>query len=145
MPDEPWESYHRHVLRSGLSYPVGRSIVEASLRAAGVHLLALDFHLNGDNRADTVLLRAVRYSEIGSTYGLARGTPNRPRCVLTLYAVPSEARAEARTALTNGNGLHRACAWLAAAEDAKPTWLDKSHSWTAYLHNDALRVEETED
>ncbi|MER7281487.1 hypothetical protein ABT369_44325 [Dactylosporangium sp. NPDC000244] len=144
MPEEPWESYHRNVLRSGLSYPVGRSIVEASLRAAGVHLLALDFTLYGDSQSDIVLLQAVRYSDIGSTYDLARGTPNRPRCVLKLYAVPSAIRAEAGAALTTGGGLLRACAWLAAADHANPTWLDKSHTWTAYLHSGALRVEERE-
>jgi len=145
VPDEPWESYRRHVLRSGLSYPVGRSIVEASLRAAGVQLLSLDFTLNGDNETDTVLLRASRYSDLGTVHDLARGTPNRSRCVLTLYAVPSRVRAEAGAALTTGGGIDRACAWLAATRDANPTWLDTSHSWTAHLHDGVLWMGETED
>lgn len=119
VADEPWESYHRRALRSGLSYPVGRSIVEASLRAAGVHLLALDFSLSGGVRTGILLLRADRYSKIGSTYFLARGTPNRPRCDLTLYAVPSGARAEARAALTSGRGLDRACAWRRQRADTQ--------------------------
>ncbi|MFK3984258.1 hypothetical protein ACI2K4_28285 [Micromonospora sp. NPDC050397] len=144
MPDEPWESYDRGPLRSGWSYPVGRSIVEASLRAVGVHLLSLDFNLSGGSQVDPVLLRATRYAAVGNTYYLPRGTPKRPRCVLMLYAVPSGVRAEARTALTTESGLQRACAWLAGAEHANPTWLDKSHSWTAYLRNGALYVEEAE-
>ncbi|GAB3835865.1 hypothetical protein ACFPIJ_40980 [Dactylosporangium cerinum] len=75
MPDEPWDSYRRDALRSGLSYPVGRPLVEASLRAAGVHLLALGFARSDDNQTDTVLLRAVRYSDIGNTYDLPRERP----------------------------------------------------------------------
>ncbi|WP_426504072.1 hypothetical protein ACPPVO_41570 [Dactylosporangium sp. McL0621] len=127
-----------------MSYPVGRSIVEASLRAAGVLLLALDFSRGEGDQAVTVLLRAARYSELGSTYHLPRGIPSRPRRVLTLYAVPSEVRTEARAALTTGGGLHRACALLAGAEHANPTWLDKSHHWTAYLRDGVLGQEETE-
>lgn len=144
MPDGPWASYQRGALRSGLTYPIGRSVVEASLRAAGVHLLTLDFTLYGENRHDTPLLQAVRYSDMGSTYFLPRGTPDRPRGDLTLYAVPSGLRAEAAAALTTGGGLRRACAWLAGAERADPTWRDKTRTWRVYLHDGALRVEEGE-
>ncbi|GAB3835868.1 hypothetical protein GCM10027610_034730 [Dactylosporangium cerinum] len=64
---------------------------------------------------------------------------------MTLNAVPGGVRAQARATLTAGSVLHRACAWLAATELANPTWLDKSHNWTAHLHNGAQRAEETED
>jgi hypothetical protein len=109
-----------------------------------VRLLSLDFAQQGGSRADIVLLQADRYVEIGSTYHLPRGTPKRPRCALRLYAVSSGDRAQARTALITESGLHRACAWLALAEHANPTWLDRAHSWTAYLRNGALCVEEAE-
>ncbi|GAB1644408.1 hypothetical protein [Krasilnikovia sp. MM14-A1259] len=141
----PWDCYDRDKLQASWSYPVGRTIVETSLRAAGVHLLSLDFTMHSGTATDPVLLRATRYRDIGNTYYLSRGTPDRSRCVLAVYAVPSGTRAEARAVLTTGGGLDRACAWLAAAESAEPTWHDKSHNWTAYLLNGALREAETTD
>ncbi len=144
MAGEPWDSYDRDRLQSGWSYPVGRTIVETSLRAAGVHLRTLDFAMRRDPRTDLVLLRANRYADIGSTYYLPRGTPGRPRCVLALFAVPSAARIEVRAALTTGGGLLRVCAWLAATESTDLTWRYKPHSWTASLRNGALHINEAE-
>jgi hypothetical protein len=144
VTDELWDTYERGKLQAGWSYPVGRTIVEASLRAVGVHLLSLDFAMLGGTTTDPILLQATRYLDLGNTYSYfrPRGTPERSRSVLRLYAVPSAARAEARAALTTGCGLDRACRWLAAAENADPTWRYKSHSWTADLFNGALRVAE---
>ncbi|AEV84686.1 hypothetical protein ACWT_3663 [Actinoplanes sp. SE50] len=143
MTDELWDSYDRDKLQAGWSYPVGRTTVEATLRAAGVHLLSLDFIMHGGATTDPLLLRATRYRDMGNTYFLQRGTSERSRCVLALYAVPSGVRAQARAVLTTGGGLDRACAWLAAAEAADPTWHYKSHGWTASLINGALQIAET--
>jgi hypothetical protein len=144
VTSEPRDSYNRRKLPAGWSYPVGRTIVEASLRAAGVHLLSLDFAPHS-GATDPILLRAARYRDIGNTYYLPRGTSLRSRCVLALHAVPSGTRAEAHAAPTTGGGLDRACAWLAAAESADPTWRYESHSWTGYLLNGALHAAETAD
>ncbi|MET7426732.1 hypothetical protein [Dactylosporangium sp. NPDC005555] len=130
--------------RSGWSYPVGRSIVESSLRAAGVHLLSLDFRATGGDGPDVLLLSADRYSDIGTNPGLRRGTPDRSRACLSLYTVPSALRPGARVALLDEGVVDRACAWLAAAERANPTWLDKSHAWTAWLIDSRIRFVETE-
>lgn len=145
MPDEPWDHYGRDVLPSGWSYPVGRQIVEASLRATGVHLLSLDFSRGcAPASTDTTVLRAWRFSDIGTSYHVTRGTPERPRSTLTLYAVRGETRAHVGMLLTGGGILADACAWLAAAERASPTWLDKTHTWDAYLHRDKLLVAQSE-
>ncbi|GAA2590740.1 hypothetical protein GCM10010435_81790 [Winogradskya consettensis] len=139
MTDGPWDTYDRDRLQAGWSYPVGRTVVEAALRVAGVHLLSLDFTMQGGSATDPILLRATRYRDMGNTsYYRTRGTPELSRCVLALHAVPSGVRAEAHAALTTGGGLDRAFAWLAATESADPTWLYKSHSWTARLLNGTL-------
>jgi hypothetical protein len=39
----PWDEYRRSRLRSGMSYPVGRNLIERSLREAGVTIGSLDF------------------------------------------------------------------------------------------------------
>ncbi|WP_203834252.1 hypothetical protein [Winogradskya humida] len=138
MTGGPWDTYDRDRLRAGWSYPVGRTIVEASLHAAGVHLLSLDFRMHGGPAPDPILLKATRYRDLGNTYYRPRGTPERSRCVFAIHAVPSGVRADAHAVLTTGGGLDRACAWLAATESADPTWLYKSHSWTAQLLNGAM-------
>ncbi|MFC5003782.1 hypothetical protein ACFPIJ_38905 [Dactylosporangium cerinum] len=146
MQDEPWEHYRRDRTWTGWSYPIGRTPVEAALRKAGVRLLSLNFSQPGRGGDSTVitLLRADRYADIGTTYHLTRGTPRRPRTTLALSAVPSSLRSQAAEALTTGGALDGACAWLARAEKADPTWLDKSHNWTAYLDSGVLRVMESE-
>ncbi|MEV4346733.1 hypothetical protein AB0J83_19930 [Actinoplanes sp. NPDC049596] len=143
MTDGPWDSYDRGKLRAGWSYPVGRTIVEEAVRSARVHLLSLDFSVPaGGTEAGLLLVRAARYRDLGNTYYLARGTPGNSRCVLHIYAVPSEVRAEARAMLTTGGGLERACKWLAATDSADPTWHDKSRRWEAYLIDGGLREAE---
>lgn len=144
MTDESWDSYERGKLQAGWSYPVGRTMVETSLRAVGVRLLSLDFTMVGDASSDIILLQATRYLDLGNTYAYfrPRGTPERSRSVLRLYAVPSDIRAKVRAVLTTGGVLDRACAWLAAAETANPTWRYKSHNWTASLFDGALHVAE---
>ena len=142
VTDELWEGYDRGKLQDGWSYPVGRTIVEAALRAAGIYLLSLGFAMHGGTTNDPLLLRATRYRDIGNTVYLPRGTSARSRCVLAVYAVPSGARAQARAVLTTEGGLDRACAWLATAESADPTWNYRSRSWTASLLNGALHVAE---
>lgn len=140
---EPWETYDRNRTWSGWSYPIGRTVVEAALREAGVRLLSLGFHQPA-GRVDggVQLLRADRYAETGATYGLRRGTPDRSRAALVLYAVPGAVRPGAAAALTAGAGLRSACAWLAAAEAASPTWHDTSHYWLLYLRDGVLSVHE---
>ncbi|WP_329103230.1 hypothetical protein OG792_26150 [Micromonospora sp. NBC_01699] len=104
-------------------------------------------HLGRDAQAaDFLYIRWIAAAHAAKTDRdqLVHRPPKRPRCSLRLYAVPSADRAQARTALTTESGLHRACAWLALAEHANPTWLDKVHSWTAYLRNGAVYVEEAE-
>ena len=96
MEDEPWETYERDRTWSGWSYPIGRSLVEAALRQAGVRLLSLDFTQAGGDESDPVyLLRAERYADLGTSYHLPRGTPDRPRSTLRLFAVPSASHAQA--------------------------------------------------
>jgi hypothetical protein len=145
MDDEPWDGYDRDRTWSGWSYPIGCTTVEAALREAGVRLLSLHFRQPAGSDPDVVyLLQADRYADLGATYGLRRGTPNRRRNTLALCAVPGAVRPQATAALTTGGALQRACAWLAAAEDADPTWLDRSHTWATYLHHGALRWQQTE-
>jgi hypothetical protein len=146
VPDEPWGHYERNRTWTGWSYPIGRTLVEAALRKAGVRLLSLTFRQPGHGGDSTViaLLRAGRYADIGATYHLTRGMPARPRTTLALSAVPSSLRPRAAEALTTGGALDGACSWLARAEQADPTWFDTSHDWTAYLDNGALGVVESE-
>ncbi|MFD9357046.1 hypothetical protein [Streptomyces sp. NPDC060031] len=45
MDARPWEMYTRSPLRAGFAHPVGQTVVEAELRAAGLHVEWL--HLSG--------------------------------------------------------------------------------------------------
>lgn len=141
---EPWLTYDRERLPAGWSYPLGRSVIEATLREAGVQLLSLDLRSGRDHDAGIVLLHAVRYRNLGNDGGYfrARGTPDAPRGVLMLHAVPSGVRARASDALTSANAVEAVSAWLAAAEQAPPTWLDQEHHWTALLRRDQLIIED---
>ncbi len=141
MQGEPWETYRRNRTWTGWSYPVGRSVVEAALRDAGVRLLSLGLHqADGNEDGRVALLRASRFADPDTTHQ----TPGRPRTDLVVYAVPSAVRARAGAALVAGRGLRDACAWLAAAEAAHPTWRDKSQYRLVYLCDGELCVHELE-
>ncbi|MGW6706525.1 hypothetical protein ACWGDE_16750 [Streptomyces sp. NPDC054956] len=137
MSELPWESYSRTRLRRGWAYPVGRSVIEAGLRAAGVRVDGL--WLSGtdpDNWTEwTILANCGWTPRAGPRRGAGRAS-------LSVSAVPSSERL-AISGLLVEEVLPRAYDWLArAAADPDSAWGGSSHWWRARIRNGALTTEE---
>jgi hypothetical protein len=147
MPDElPWAEYRRGRLRPGMSYPVGRGLIERSLRDAGVTVGSLDFavpvagHPVSPGNQDII---EVHWFGRSRSRRLANASlAPADALFLRVWAVHCARRHEVSVLLADA--LPIACRWMAAALAREPdsVWSAQNHELIVRYGNHAIATHE---
>jgi hypothetical protein len=117
-----------------LSYPLKRSLLDSALHLASVYKAVYSVRYLG-NRNSTVVLDASFTPEW-------RGHPTvRGRCLITVWAVPSQERHAAEQLLV-AEGLPILCRWLAKTRSEANAWRGIEHMLNFEIQDGKLRYSE---
>jgi len=132
VDDHPWETYSRAKLHRGFVYPVGRTMIEHELRAAGARIVQLSMACDASDHWDGTLLIA-NWHPRDMTF-LAKGAR------LSVYAVPPQSRLAVAQILQAG--LLRSAADCLASLDPGSARGGSDHRWRARLRGGTATVDE---
>jgi hypothetical protein len=139
----PWNDYSKGPLRSGMSYPVRRNLIERLLREADVTIEGLEFS-GGTNEPvsteDQDIIQIFWYGKYRSR-GLANGSLAPSEALfMRVQAVDSAHRHEVSVLLEEA--LPTVCQWIAAALAREPAsvWSASNHELTVRYSNHAIAI-----
>ena len=128
--DEPY-SFSKDKIGRELGYPLKRSLLDSSLQSALVYTAVYSVRYLG-HRNSNVVLDASFIPEW-------RGHPTvRGRCLITVWAVPSQQRHAAEELLVT-EGLPILCRWLAKTKNEGNVWRGTEHMLTFEILDGTLR------
>lgn len=142
----PWNDYRKGPLRSGMSYPVRRNLIERSLREAGVTIEGLEFcGGTNDHPASTEDQDVIQIFWFGKyrSRELANGSLEPSDALfMRVQAVDSASRHEVSVLL--GEALPTVCRWIAAALAREPAsvWSASDHELIVRYSNHAIAIHE---
>ncbi len=142
VPDDvPWEEYRRDRPRPGMSYPVGRDLVERTLRETGAMIGTLELlvpvYVRHSEPADPLAVTVDWFSDARSH----RTRSEASHLLLRVWAIPAEQRHHLRTLASDA--VARACRWAAETRNRGTAWTASSHTLVLRYHQDELTTEET--
>jgi len=146
IDDAPWSDYSRAPLLRGLTYAVGRDVIQGELRRAGATIGSLSFGpppprpFDDDGGAlvfDVYWVGDARPSRLD----IYRGAPPIDRLLMRWHAVPSQVRAAVADELVQ-HWLPFACAWAADAPHRGNVWAATDHRWMVVRTGESLRLAE---
>lgn len=127
--DEPY-SFSKDKVGRELGYPLKRSLLDSALHLASVYAAVYSVRYLG-HRHSNVLLDASFVPEW-------RGHPTvRGRCLITVWAVPSQQRHAAEQLLV-AEGLPILCRWLAKTRSEGNVWRGNEHMLTFEIQDGRL-------
>ncbi|MEV0897330.1 hypothetical protein [Actinoplanes sp. NPDC049802] len=142
----PWNDYRRSRLRSGMSYPVGRDLIERSLRETGIAIGSLDFAVptagHPVSPEDQDVIEVSWFGRSRSRRLANASLMPADALFMRVWAVPSDCRREVSTLLVGA--LPTVCQWLAAASARDPgsVWSTSNHELTVRYRNHALAIQD---
>ena len=146
IDEAPWSDYSRARLPRGLTYAVGRDVIQDELRRAGATIGSLSFGpppprpFDDDGGAlifDVYWVGDARPSRLD----VYRGAPPTDRLLMRWSGVPSSVRAAIADELAQ-HWLPIACAWAAEAPHRGNTWAATDHRWMVVRTGTSLRLAE---
>jgi hypothetical protein len=126
-----------------MSYPVGRDLVEQSLRTAQARVGTLTFGVPSTGYLPAEGRSILEVFWFGDDRSRCLSDPQSPAACLfmRMWAVPSTQSAEIGTLLTDC--LPVACRWVAQAVGRGKVWSATEHVWTVRYERGALHTAET--
>ncbi|MEU4218546.1 hypothetical protein [Actinoplanes sp. NPDC026623] len=143
MPDElPWAEYGRDRLRSGMSYPVGRGLIERSLREAGVTIGSLAFAGHPVSPGNQDIIEVYWFGRSRSRRLANASLAPADALFLRVWAVHRARRHEISVLLADA--LPIACRWMAPALAREPdsVWSAQNHELIVRYANHAIAAHE---
>ncbi|MEU4689869.1 hypothetical protein [Actinoplanes sp. NPDC023714] len=143
----PWDEYRRDRLRAGMSYPVGRDLVELALREAGAAVGSLAFVVPtaGHPRAGEPqnIIEIFWYGRARARRLANASLPPADALLMRVWAVNSTHRHDVADLLRDA--LPAACRWIAAAlaRDPAGAWSTADHELTVRYANAAVTIHES--
>lgn len=141
--EHPWGEYRRARLPAGLTYVVGREVIEAGLVRAGARVRSLSL-----GRPDLPLRAGASTVFDMYFYGDARphsfpaGTPRADLLLMRWTALPVAVATEVRQQVAQV-WLDQGCAWAGCALVAGNTWAAAEHRWSLVVDDGVLSVAQT--
>jgi hypothetical protein len=142
----PWDEYRRSRLRSGMSYPVGRNLIERSLREAGVTIGSLDFAVPAAGHPvspeDQDIIEVFWFGKSRSRLLANASLAPADALFMRVWAVHSTCRHEVSALLADA--LPTMCQWMAAALAREPgsVWSASNHELIMRYRSHAIVFDE---
>jgi hypothetical protein len=114
-----------------LAYPLKRSLLDSALHSASVYTTVYSVRYLGHRNANVVL--DAMFSPEWREHSAVRG-----RCLITVWAVPSQQRHAAEQLLVT-EGLPSLCLWLAKAQSEGNVWRGTEHTLSFEIQDGRLR------
>lgn len=128
--DEPY-SFSKDKIGRELGYPLKRSLLDSALHSASVYTAVYSVRYLGHPNSNVVL--------DASFIPEWRGHPTvRGRCLITVWAVPSQQRRAAEQLLV-AEGLPILCRWLAKTQSEGNVWRGTEHMMSFGIQDGRLR------
>ena len=122
-PDERTEesySFSKDKIGRELGYPLKPSLLDSALRSASVYAAVYSVRYLGHRHSGNIVLDASFVPDW-------RGHPTvRGRCLITVWAVPSQQRHAAEQLLV-AEGFSNLCGWLAKTQSEGNVWRGTEH------------------
>ena len=142
--DLPWEEYRRDRPRPGMSFPMGRQLVEQALRDANAVIGTLELlvpdYVGRPAAGDLLAVTVDWFSDAQSGYVASRNRSEASHLLMRVWAVPADQRHQLRDAASHGVAL--ACRWAAGARERGTAWSASNHSLVLRYRRDTLTAEE---
>jgi hypothetical protein len=134
-PDERIEqsySFSKDKIGRELGYPLKRSLLDSALHSASVYAAVYSVRYLGHRHSNNIVLDASFVPEW-------QGHPTvRGRCLITLWAVPSQQRYAAEQLLV-AECLPCLCRWLAKTQSEGNVWRGSEHTLSFEIQDGELR------
>ena len=127
--DEPY-SFSKNRIGRELSYPLKRSLLDSALHSADVYTTVHYVRYLGHRNSNVVL--DASFSPEWRGHATTRG-----RCLITVWAVPSQQRHAAEQLLV-AEGLPILCRWLAKTRSEGNVWRGTEHMLSFEIQNGRL-------
>ena len=125
-------SFSKDKIGREISYPLKRSLLDSALHSASVYPAVYSVRYLGHRHPNNIVLDASFVPEW-------RGHPTvRGRCLVTVWAVPSQQRQEAEQLLV-AEGLPILCRWLATTQTEGNVWRGTEHMLAFEIQGRKLR------
>lgn len=146
VPDDlPWEEYRRNRPRHGMSFPIGRDLIEQALRDANAIIGTLELVVpdygGHPAPADPLAVTVDWFSDAQSGYLSNRNRSEASHLLMRVWAVPADHRHQLRIPASDGVAL--ACRWAAEARERGTAWSASNHSLMLRYQHDLLTWEES--
>ena len=128
--DEPY-SFSKDKVGRELGYPLKRSLLDSALHLASAYAAVYSVRYLGHRNSNVVL--DVSFVPEWRGHPTVRG-----RCLITVWAVPSQQRHAAEQLLVAA-GLPVLCRWLAKTRNAGDVWRGTEHMLTFEIQDGKLR------
>lgn len=128
--DEPY-SFSKDKVGRELGYPLKRSLLDAALRSACVYTAVYSVRYLGHQNSNVVL--DASFTPEWKGHPTVRG-----RCLVTVWAVPSQQRHVAEQLLV-AEGLPILCRWLAKTRSEGNVWRGTEHMLSFEIQGGRLR------
>jgi hypothetical protein len=136
-PDKPSEetySFSKDKIGRELGYPLKRSLLDSALHSASVYAAVYSVRYLGHRNSNVVL--DASFVPEWSGHPTVRG-----RCLITVWAVPSQQRYAAEQLLV-AEGLPILCRWLARTRSEGNVWRGTEHMLNLEIQDGRLRRSE---
>jgi len=129
--EEPY-SFSKDKIGRELGYPLKRSLLDSSLHSASVYAAVYSVRYLGHRHSNNIVLDASFVPEW-------QGHPTvRGRCLITVWAVPSQQRHAAEQLLV-AECLPLLCRWLARSQSEGNVWRGTEHTLSFEIQDGRLR------
>jgi len=143
---QPWDDYHKSPLRSGISYPVGRDLIERSLCEAGVRIGSLAFAVPAAGHPvspdDQDVIEVFWFGKSRSRQLANASLVPADALFMRVWAVHSTRRHEVSALLADA--LPAVCQWMAAALAREPgsVWSASNRQLVVRFRHHAIDIQE---
>jgi hypothetical protein len=143
---KPWDEYHKGHLRSGMSYPVGRDLIERSLGEADVRIGSLAFVVPAAGHPvspdDQDVIEVFWFGKSRSRQLANASLVPADALFMRVWAVHSTRRHEVSALLADA--LPAVCQWIAAALAREPdsVWSASNRELVVRFRHHAIAVQE---